>query len=318
VVNYKGLLTSWGEPVDAWYMYRANYAPADRQPMVYICSHSWPERFDGPGTKSNIVVFSNCDEVELFNDYRGCSLGTRKRGPRGTHFTWDQANIRYDTLYAEARIQGRTVASDTIHLLNLPAAPNQSRWRAAQPDNTAATPGADYLYRINCGGPDYTDFHGNVWMADRDYQSGAWGSVSFAQSLDPRLEPRYASQQRVHDPIAGTRDPELQQTFRYGREKLRYQFPLANGSYGVELYFIEPWYGTGGGMDCTGWRIFDVACNGRTVLRDLDIWKEAGHDGALKKVIPVKAIGGSLEISFPRVKSYQAVISAIAISRRLA
>jgi len=315
VVNYKGLLTSWGEPVDAWYMYRANYAPADRQPMVYICSHSWPDRFEGPGPKSNIVVFSNCDEVELFNDYRGSSLGIRKRGPRGTHFTWNQADIRYDTLYAEARIEGRAVASDTIHLHNLAAAPNQAERRAAQPDNTAAAPSADYLYRVNCGGPDYTDVHGHVWMADRDYEPGAWGSVSFAHGLDPRLEPRYASQHRVHDPIAGTRDPELHQTFRYGREKLRYQFPLANGSYEVELYFIEPWYGTGGGMDCSGWRIFDVACNGRTVLPDLDIWKEAGHDRALKKAISVKIISGWLEISFPRVKSYQAVISAIAISR---
>jgi hypothetical protein len=155
-------------------------------------------------------------------------------------------------------------------------------------------------------------------MADRDYQPGGWGSVSFAGGLDSGLEPRYASRQRVHDPMAGTRDPELHRTFRYGREKLSYHFPLANGSYEVELHFIEPWYGAGGGMDCTGWRIFDVACNGRTVLRDLDVWKEAGHDRALKKVIPVKVTGRSLEISFPRVKSYQAVISAIAISRRRA
>jgi hypothetical protein len=312
VVNYKGLLTSWGEPVDAYYMYRANYAPADGQPMVYICSHSWPDRFDGPGPKSNIAVFSNCDEVELFNDYGGSSLGIQKRGPRGTHFAWNQADIRYDTLYAEARMRGRTVASDTIHLHNLPPAPDQARWHATQPDNTAAAPGREYLYRVNCGGSNYTDVHGNVWTADRDLQTGAWGSVSFADAPGPR----YASQHRVHDPIAGTRDPELHQTFRYGREKLSYHFPLANGSYEVELHFIEPWYGTGGGMDCTGWRIFDVACNGRTVLRDLDVWKEAGHDRALKKAIPVTVTGSSLEISFPRVKSYQAVVSAIAISRR--
>jgi hypothetical protein len=311
VVNYKGLLTSWGEPVDAYYMYRANYAPPDRQPMVYICSHSWPDRFDGPGLKSNIVVFSNCEEVELFNDYRGLSLGVRKRGLKGTHFTWNQVDIRYDTLYAEGRMQGRTVARDTIHLNNLPPAPNQSRLSETQPDNTAVAEGADYLYRVNCGGPDHTDIHGNLWMADRFSQTGAWGSVSFASGLDPF----YGSQGRVHDPIAGTRDPALHQTFRYGREKLRYLFPLADGAYRVELYFIEPWYGTGGGMDCSGWRVFDVASNGRTVLRDLDIWKEAGHDRALKYVIPVEVNGGKLEISFPRVKSYQAVISAIAISR---
>jgi len=308
VVNYKGLLTSWGQPVDAYYMYRANYAPADREPMVYICSHSWPDRFAGPGSKSNIVVFSNCDQVELFNDYRGASLGIRAKGARGTHFTWNNADIGYDTLYAEGRRGGRTVASDIAHLNHLPPAPNQQRWIESQPDDTAPARGAEYLYRVNCGGEDYADRHGNLWMADRDWQAGGWGSLSFEAT-------RYASQDRISDPIAGTRDASLYQTFRYGRTKLRYQFPVADGSYRVELHFVEPWYSAGGASDCSGWRLFDVACNGRTVLRDLDIWKEAGHARALKKVVAARATGGSLTISFPRVKSYQAVISAIAIAR---
>jgi hypothetical protein len=316
VVNYKGLLTSWGQPLDAYYMYRANYAPPDREPMVYICSHSWPGRFDGAGVRNNIAVFSNCDEVELFNDNRAASLGVRKRGPKGTHFTWNEVDIRFDTLYAEARIAGRTVASDIIHLDHLAAAPHQAQWLAAQPDNTAAHSGATYLHRVNCGGPDYTDVHGNLWSADRDYLPGKWGSASFAANLDAKLDPRYASQSRIADPIAGTRDPELHRTFRYGREKLAYRFPLPNGNYEVELYFIEPWYGAGGGLNCAGWRLFDVACNGRTVLRDLDIWKEAGRTRALKKIVPVSLSTGDLTISFPRVQSYQAVISAIAISTR--
>ncbi|HJX70527.1 MAG TPA: glycoside hydrolase family 2 TIM barrel-domain containing protein, partial [Bacteroidales bacterium] len=32
--NYKGLFTPWGEPLDAFYMYRANYVPKDKEPMV--------------------------------------------------------------------------------------------------------------------------------------------------------------------------------------------------------------------------------------------------------------------------------------------
>jgi len=51
----------------------------------------------------------------------------------------------------------------------------------------------------------------------------------------------------------------------------------------VELYFTEPWLGTGGGMDCSTWRLFDVAVNEQKVLKNVDIWKEVGHDGALKK-----------------------------------
>ena len=34
-VNYKGLLTSWGEPLDVYYMYRSNYARQSRSYGLY-------------------------------------------------------------------------------------------------------------------------------------------------------------------------------------------------------------------------------------------------------------------------------------------
>jgi hypothetical protein len=54
--------------------------------------------------------------------------------------------------------------------------------------------------------------------------------------------------------------------------------------------------------------------NGTTVLHDLDIWSEAGFAHALKKTVTARAVGGKLVISFPRVASYEAIISGIAIS----
>ncbi|MBR3845940.1 MAG: beta-galactosidase, partial [Alistipes sp.] len=51
-----------------------------------------------------------------------------------------------------------------------------------------------------------------------------------------------------------------------------------------------------------------------TVVDDLDIWAEKGHDGALKQVVEVQVEGGELTIDFPEVKAGQAVISAIAIA----
>jgi beta-galactosidase len=124
----------------------------------------------------------------------------------------------------------------------------------------------------------------------------------------------FASQRRTFDPIRGTKDWKLFQTFRYGREKLHYDFPVPDGEYLVELYFIEPWFGRGGGINCKGWRLFDVAVNDKVVLKDEDIWKEAGYSTALKKTVKVTVKGGLLSISFPRVASGQAVISAIAIA----
>ena len=104
--------------------------------------------------------------------------------------------------------------------------------------------------------------------------------------------------------------------FRYGRHKLAYHFPLPDGDYRVELYFVEPWHGTGGNKDCEGYRVFDVAVNDSAYIDDLDIWAEAGHDKAFKQVVNAKITGGELKLSFPEIKAGQAIISAIAIASK--
>ncbi len=311
--NNKGLLTLWGEPTDLFYLYRANYAPAATDPMVYIVSHTWPDRWNGPGRKSGIVVYSNCDEVELFNDVGDRSLGVRRRSGVGTHFQWDDVEVTCNVLYAEGRVAGKVVARDAIVLKNFPEAPHRRALNGEVENPTAGAVGQNYLYRVNCGGPDYTDVNGQRWRADRDFGEGdMWGASSWAKEYAD-VPARFGSQRETADVIAGTADEPLFQTYRYGREKLRYRFEVPAGEYRIELYFTEPWYGTGGG-DCTGWRLFDVAVNGNTQLRDVDLWKEHGHAHAVKKVLHARAVNGRIEISFPHVASYQAVISAIAIS----
>jgi beta-galactosidase len=314
-VNYKGLLTSWEQPLDAYYLYRGNFVPAESSPMVYIVSHTWPDRWTTPGTRSGIIVYSNCDEVELFNDLEACSLGRRKRGAVGAHFQWDSVDIRYNVLYAVAYHNGKPVARDTIVLHNLPAAPHFDRLYTGPPiPITAPAPGYHYLYRVNCGGPNYSDHQGNQWLADRHYTGGeTWGSRSWTDDY-PGLPAFFASQQYTADPIAGTTDWPLFQDFRYGLQKLAYTFPVQDGDYRVELYFAEPWLGTGGGMDCSGWRCFDIAINDSTMVKNLDSWKEAGHARAFKKVITVHVTRGRLVISFPHIAAGQAIISALAIA----
>ncbi len=315
-VNYKGLFTAWGEPLDAYYLFRSNYAPKETEPMVYIVSHSWPDRWTQPGIKDNIIAYSNCDEVELFNDVNSVSLGKRSYNGIGNHFRWDSVNLRYNVIYAIGYVQKKAVASDVIVLHHLPEAPHLKNLYPS--DDHVLLPDSDYtyLYRINCGGPEYTDRFGNIWLADRHKtDSLSWGSLSWTDEFSG-LPPYYASQRRTFDPIGGTQDWKLFQTFRYGRDKLSYEFPVEKGEYLVVLYFIEPWYGTGGGLDCTGWRKFDVAVNGNTLIKDLDIWKEYGHDQLIKKNIYTSIGEGKLVISFPKVSSDQAVISAIAIAAK--
>lgn len=313
-VNYKGLLTPWGEPTDAFYLYRSNYAPKDKEPMVYIVSHTWPDRWTKPGKKSGIVVYSNCDEVELFNDVRSVSLGRKKRGGLGTHFTWDDVDVRYNVLYAVGYVNGKEAAHDCLVLHHLPKAPHLAVLSEGAKDITAPQPGYNYLYRVACGGPEYTDGNNNTWLADRELKpAGTWGSTSWTADF-AGMPPYFASQRTTADPVRGTKDGKLFQNFRYGRESLRYDFPVQDGEYLVELYFAEPWLGKGGGMDCTGWRLFDVALNGNVVLKDLDIWKEAGPCAALKKTVKARITGGVLTVHFPRVAAGQALISAIAVA----
>lgn len=149
--------------------------------MVYIVSHNWPDRWETPGVKSGLEVYSNCDEVELFNDAGARSLGVKRNGGPGVPFRWDEVEIATNVLYAEGRVAGRSVARDAIVLNHLPEAAGRGRLNGPATVTTAGEPGWNYLYRVNCGGPDYTDSHGQTWFADRDLAPGdTWGTHSWA------------------------------------------------------------------------------------------------------------------------------------------
>jgi len=306
-VNYKGLLTPWEEPTDAFYMFRSNYVSNKKEPMVYIVSHTWPNRWMTPGIKDSIIVYSNCDEVELFNDIDNASLGKQKRDGIGTHFQWDKAAIKYNVLYAVGYVNGKVAAKDTIVLFHLPQAPGYNKLYPSVKSLTKPQKGYKYLYRVNCGGDMYTDENGTKW--NPDFYAKSW-SDQFGD-----VSPNFASQRRTFTPIKNTHDWKLFQTFRYGKDKLKYEFDVDKGDYTVELYFIEPWLDVGGGSDAKGMRVFDVVINGKTVLNDLDIWNEVGANTVLKKTVKVKSSGGKIIISFPESKAGQAIISAIAIAQ---
>ncbi len=59
-----------------------------------------------------------------------------------------------------------------------------------------------------------------------------------------------------------------------------YAVPVAPGRYRVTLKFCEGHYGPGNtGVGGLGSRVFDVYCNGVALLRDFDIFKQAGGEG---------------------------------------
>ena len=158
--------------------------------------------------------------------------------------------------------------------------------------------GFTYLYRINCGGDAYTDEMGNRWMQDNTAWSHSWGE---------RFGSPYQTSQTVNDSLSSP----LFRSSRFGRHELSYRFPAHSGRYRVELYFVEPWYRQ---ADAEGLRIFDVAINDSTVVRDLDIWAQVHYGKPYKRVIDIDNKASEIKIDFPKVKAGQAMIAAIAIA----
>ncbi|MGH9623614.1 MAG: malectin domain-containing carbohydrate-binding protein [Bryobacteraceae bacterium] len=109
----------------------------------------------------------------------------------------------------------------------------------------------------------FTDHSGEVWSPDNYFLGG---------------------QMSMHrPPVTATPDPDL-----YARERagdFTYAIPVdPRGTYTAKLYFAETYFGPGGPPNTgVGSRLFNVSCNGVMLLRNFDIFKEAGRCHALVK-----------------------------------
>jgi hypothetical protein len=150
------------------------------------------------------------------------------------------------------------------------------------------TPGKMLPVRIVCGGRSYYDREGRLWGADRYFVGGR-----------PMTKPTV---------VLNTPDPELYGNERWG--SFKYVIPVAAGRYRLTLKFAEVYYGRsnqGGGVSS---RVFDVYCNGAPLLRNFDIYKEAGRENtALDKVFHglQPNAQGNLTLSFAPVTNYPTV-----------
>jgi hypothetical protein len=106
----------------------------------------------------------------------------------------------------------------------------------------------------------YTDSAGNVWTADDYYRGG------------------HRTYHRK--PVAGTGDKGLYASERFGH--FSYAVPVDAGTYTVNLYLAETFFGPdnpgGGGI---GNRVFNVFCNGNTLLRNFDMLSEGEENRAM-------------------------------------
>jgi hypothetical protein len=138
-----------------------------------------------------------------------------------------------------------------------------------------------------------TDRDGIIWSPDNYFLSG-------------RIIARFGT-------VNGSADPAIYERERYGH--FSYAIPVPPGRYSLRLHFAETFWGPkeqgGGGV---GSRIFNVFCNGKTLLEGLDMFAEAGtHRQIVKEFHNLTPNAqGVLLLSFVPVVNY-ANVSAIEV-----
>jgi hypothetical protein len=141
----------------------------------------------------------------------------------------------------------------------------------------------------------FQDHLGRVWLPDR-YSSGGRKSARGV-------------------PIDDSADPALYQTQRYGH--FNYLIPVAEGrEYTVIMHFSETWFSPSNSNGGEGSRVFDVYCNGMTLLKNFDILKEAGGVGNRPVVRAFHKVPaspqGKIDLNFVPIANY-ALVNAIEV-----
>jgi hypothetical protein len=139
--------------------------------------------------------------------------------------------------------------------------------------------------KINCGGAEYKDSSDSIFYADNYYSGGTTGSKT--------------------DAISGTSDANLYRGYRYG-SNFSYNIPIANGTYVVNLKFIETYW------TASGKRVFNVNAEGALAIDNLDIYSQAGKFKAYDRSFRVTVSDEVLNLNF-LASSDNAIVSAIAI-----
>ncbi len=242
----------------------------------------------------------------------------------GLPFSWNPTRDRgvgvFDFL---ATSQGLWVASDTTRIggqlksriallpaaggsdipaISTPTLPNDVYLAGASGQATDPS----VLYRVNAGGPALSADSGIDWQADTAaspspfHNSGgnraSYATVPSVEAGVPSGTPRDVFSTELWDPSA---DPEQQ-----------WDFPVAAGTpLEVRLYLANR-------CTCTqnvGQRVFDIDLDGTTVLPNLDLVAEAGHDVGFMRSFDIVS-DGSVDIDLSRVTE-NPLINGIEIRR---
>jgi beta-galactosidase len=266
-LNTKGMVTFDRKTrKDAYFFYKANWNPA---PMVYIASRRHLVR---ALPVTDIKVYSNAHSTELW--INGRSLGAMPDCPN-----------RICLWRAVALSSGANVVRA--------AGSFESGTREDSATWTLAV--GERVYHIDCGAIEGSLGPGGLYGSD-DFFIGGTAAI-----VNPPVDEATKSLPK-HENISGTPFESLMNSYRTGR--FSYRLPLADGSYRVRLWFVEP--------DANpGQRRFSVLANGGSALSDLDVAASAGGTRkTLERSFTATAELGTLQLDFVPVAG-EAIVSAI-------
>lgn len=122
----------------------------------------------------------------------------------------------------------------------------------------------NYSILVNCGGNNYTDSLGRLWIADNYYSGGnSYDIESYIGTFS----------------VSGTNDPAL---YKFERSldvgTFSYSIPVIAGVYDLKLHFCE------NNKTASGQRVGTVALNGTNILTNFDVFAQAGgqHKALIK------------------------------------
>jgi beta-galactosidase len=267
-VNQKGLVNYDRSEKAVANLYRAYFSES---PVLHIGLRNYTQQGGieddaGSGVSTHPVkIFSNADNIELF--LNGVSLGTKKVTSHTVVF-----DVPFKDGHNELKALDNKGLKDEIgidfDLYTMPLAAGESK-------TIAVNVGAHWSF--------YDSSAKVLWMADREYKSGLWGS----EGGEPLI--RTGGRQPktgISNDILGTENDPLFQTYNEGIET--YRFDVKEGLYEVKVCLVEPNrrapdekliynFSTDEETEVEeGSRVFSIEINGIPVLDSLNLAQQFG------------------------------------------
>lgn len=306
-VNCKGLCTLDRRPKDTYHFYRAALR---RDPVVHICStdpsfRSGVESAPGVAVEP-IKIYTNAPRVELLHNNRSLGL-----------FDVQEFVATVDVPFCNGENHLEARISDSEGVIHVEK--RVVEYRLVPNRFADATPFTEMSVLLGSTRT-FTDLENEVcWITDQPYSEGSWGYVG-GEPWRPKT--KRGTQPASNLAIRATELDPMYQTQRRGIEKFRADLP--DGSYEVTLLFAELTtdnqqadlaylLGADASVERAVKRSFDIAINGQTVTRGLDVAAEVGSCTPYARRYRVEVCDGKgLTVDFTPVEA-ETMLSAIRI-----